>query len=123
MIDHVSLPVRNIVASKQFYEAAFKPLGYKIAFGDEAKKFIAFDIGNDCLFEIFEADATNQEIGKSHVAFHVSSKNTIQDFYKAALQAGGTDNGEPGPRPQYTENYHACLIKDPGGYNIKVMLK
>jgi catechol 2,3-dioxygenase-like lactoylglutathione lyase family enzyme len=57
-----------------------------------------------------------------HVAFRVNSKAEVDVFYRVALEAGGTDNGAPGPRPEYAVNYYACFVLDPDGYNIEAML-
>lgn len=123
MIDHVSIYVRNLLTSKRFYEAAFKTLGYTVSFGDpEGTKFFAFDIGNDCLFEIMQLEG-DLLAGPSHVAFRVANKDLVHRFYEAAIEAGGTCNGKPGPRPQYTDKYYACFIRDPDGYNIEVMMR
>ncbi len=45
----------------------------------------------------------------------------VQGFYKAALKVGGKDNGEPGPRPNYTKNYYACFVHDFDGHNIEAV--
>lgn len=119
MIDHVTFAVSDIARSKQFYEQAFAPLGYKIAFGDEGR-FWAFDIG-DGLFEIMQAE-TAAPLPHIHVAFRVRSKADVVEFHRAALAAGARDNGAPGPRPQYTPNYYACFVLDPDGNNIEAMI-
>jgi len=119
VIDHVTFAVSDIARSKQFYEQAFAPLGYKIAFGDEGR-FWAFDIG-DGLFEIMQAEAS-AALPRIHVAFRVGSKADVVEFHRAALAAGARDNGAPGPRPQYTPNYYACFVLDPDGNNIEAMI-
>lgn len=118
MIDHVTMAVSDIAKSKQFYEQAFKPLDYEISFGDEGS-FWAFDIGKG-LFEIYQSKE-NKELTHFHIAFRVSSRDKVHEFYEAAIAAGGRDNGKPGPRPQYTENYYACFVYDPDGNNIEVV--
>ena len=119
MIDHVTMAVSNLEKSKHFYEQAFRPLGYSVAFGEEGQ-FWAFDLGNGFLFEICSAE-TQQALTNFHIAFRVASPDKVQAFYQAALAAGATDNGAPGPRPQYTENYYACFILDPDGHNIEAV--
>lgn len=119
MIDHVTFAVSDVTKSKHFYEKAFAPLGYRIAFGDEGR-FWAFDIG-DGLFEIMQAEEKGP-LTRVHVAFRVKSKELVREFYAAALAAGAQDNGAPGPRPQYTPDYYACFVLDPDGYNIEAMI-
>lgn len=119
MIDHVTLAVRDVEKSKLFYEQAFLPLGYEVSFGEEGV-FWAFDVGKG-LFEISQPSATTKELTGFHVAFRVESRNKVQEFYVAALEAGARDNGAPGPRPEYTENYYACFVFDPDGHNIETV--
>ena len=119
MIDHVTLQVSDLAKSKLFYETAFAALGYRLAFG-EPGIFWAFDI-DDGLFEIMQAKQA-APLTRAHVAFRVKSRVDVDEFYRAALAAGGRDNGAPGPRPQYTPNYYACFVFDPDGYNIEAMI-
>lgn len=119
MIDHVSLKVQDLMQSKSFYERVLLSLGYRFAFEREAQ-VCAFDIGNHCLFEIVQYNGESP-ITSTHVAFRAKSKNEVTAFYDAALAAGATDNGAPGPRPQYTKNYFACFVLDLDGHNIEVM--
>jgi len=119
LIDHVTFAVADLAASRRFYEQAFAPLGYHVSFGEEGV-FWAFDIG-DGLFEIKQA-VTDAPLTRVHVAFRVASRALVDAFHAAALAVGGRDNGAPGPRPEYTENYYACFVLDPNGYNIEAMV-
>ena len=121
MIDHVTVSVGDLASSKRFYERAFVPLGYKLAFGKEGV-FWAFDIGNGILFEI-QRSATGQPPTRVHVAFRAKNRGEVDAFYKAALAAGARENGPPGLRPDYSESYYACFVLDPDGNNIEAMLK
>lgn len=122
MIDHITIATKDVEKSKAFYELAFRPLEYEVSFGEE-NLFWAFELDSKALFEIRAARDDEQPITSSHVAFRVASKNKVDDFYKAALDAGGKDNGEPGFRPQYSERYYACFVHDPDGHNIEAMLE
>lgn len=119
MIDHVTFAVGDLARSRQFYERAFAPLGYRIAFGEEGR-FWAFDIG-DGLFEIMQAEPS-APLPRIHVAFRVGSEAEVKEFHRAALAAGARDNGPPGPRPHYTPDYYACFVLDPDGNNIEAMI-
>lgn len=119
MIDHVGIKVKDVEKSKEFYEKALASLDHKIAFGKETV-FHAFDIGNKCLFEIMQNE-DGEVLTTTHIAFRGKNKEQVETFYKSALEAGATDNGKPGPRPDYTENYYACFVLDPDGHNIEVM--
>ena len=119
MIDHVTIYANELEKSKLFYEKAFKPLGYTLSFG-EGGVFWAFDIGNQALFEIAQYRGSTP-LTHAHIAFRAKDHSQVEAFYKAAMEAGARDNGPPGPRPQYTENYYASFVFDPSGHNIEAM--
>jgi catechol 2,3-dioxygenase-like lactoylglutathione lyase family enzyme len=56
-----------------------------------------------------------------HLAFSVATTGEVDAFHKAALAAGGTDNGTPGIRSEYSENYYAAFVHDPDGHNIEAV--
>ena len=115
MIDHVTISVSDLAKSKVFYEKILTPFLYQIVFGEESR-FWAFDIGNGALFEIAQYKADNK-ITSCHVAFRAKNREQVQQFYKAAIAAGGTCNGEPDLRPLYTATYYAAFILDPDGHS------
>lgn len=119
MIDHVTVPVKDLLTSKIFYEKALAPFNYPISFGGEGK-FWAFDIGNGALFEISQYNGSNR-LTSFHMAFRSKSREKVRQFYEAAIAAGGKCNGAPGLRPQYTKTYYAAFIIDPSGHNIEVV--
>lgn len=119
LIDHITIAVTDLEKSKLFYERAFQPLGYRLSFGKDGV-FWAFDVG-DSLFEIQLADS-KPPLTHLHVAFRAKSRAEVDAFYQAALDAGASDNGAPGLRPAYAENYYACFALDPDGYNIEAMI-
>ncbi len=119
MIDHITIEVSNLEKSKEFYEKAFEPLGYKISFGKKGI-FWAFDVG-DGLFEMQQSESKSP-LTRIHVAFRAKSREEVKKFYQAALNAGAKDNGTPGPRPEYTKKYYACFVLDPDWYNIEAMI-
>ena len=120
MIDHITVAVGDLQKSKLFHQIALAPLGYHLSFGKEGV-FWAFDVGSGSLFEIQRSDS-EPPLTRVHVAFRVNSKADVEAFYRAALEADGTDNGAPGPRPDYGANYYACFVLDPDGYNIEAMI-
>lgn len=120
MIDHITIPVSDVEASKAFYQTALKPLGYTVAFGEEGRLW-AFDIGDGGLFEIVK-NQDHRPITPSHFAFRARSKAEVDSFYKAALDAGARGNGKPGPRALYSEGYYASFVIDLDGYNVEVMI-
>ena len=118
MIDHVTLQVSDLAKSKLFYEKAFAALGYRVAFG-EPGIFWAFDI-DDGLFEIMQAKSTSP-LTRVHVALRVKSRTDVDEFHRAALAAGGRDNGAPGIRAHYHPNYYGAFVLDPDGHNIEAV--
>lgn len=119
MIDHVTISVNDLTKSKDFYEKVFIPFGYKVLFGKE-EIFWAFDIGNGALFEISQSK-DDHRLTSFHIAFRAKNQKQVQQFYEAALAAGGKCNGPPGLRPHYTESYYAAFVFDPDGHNIEAV--
>lgn len=117
MIDHISIPVHDYRRSKEFYSRALAPLGYTLLmeFGEEAAGFGA--AGNPD-FWIATGDSREQHV---HVAFQSQTREPVNAFYSAAMDAGGMDNGKPGLRSDYHPNYYAAFVKDPDGHNIEVV--
>jgi catechol 2,3-dioxygenase-like lactoylglutathione lyase family enzyme len=120
MIDHIGFPVADYAKSKRFYEKALTPLGYSLLMekteGDAPAS--GFGIGHKPDFWIGGTRGLN---GRLHVAFTVETRAIVDAFYKAAMDAGGKDNGPPGPRPQYHKNYYAAFVFDPDGHNIEAV--
>lgn len=116
MIEHVSIPVRDYEKAKAFYLAALKPLGYKLnmEFPPDAAGFME---GGHTSFWIARKDKDNDS---AHLAFLAKSEREVQDFYKAALGAGGKDNGAPGLR-DYSPGYYAAFVFDPDGNNVEAV--
>lgn len=117
MIDHTGIHVSDIEKAKGFYEKVLAPLGYtKIAEFPEWK-VAGFGEGSKADFWI-TADSSEQE---NHVAFAAKDKAAVDAFHAAGLAAGGTDNGKPGYRKEYTPGYYAAFVKDMDGHNIEVV--
>jgi catechol 2,3-dioxygenase-like lactoylglutathione lyase family enzyme len=116
-IDHVTATVSDFETGKGFYEAALKPLGYSLQmeFGGEAAGFGPPDKMPD--FWIGNQPGR----GASHVAFTAPDRATVDAFYEAAMGAGGKDNGPPGLREHYHENYYAAYVHDPDGNNVEAV--
>jgi len=117
MLDHVTLKVSGLARSKAFYDAALKPLGITHLY-NEAQTFAGYGISPKAFFWIGVSAAP---ITGAHVALAADNRATVDVFYKAALAAGATDNGKPGLRPHYHENYYAAFVLDPDGHNIEAV--
>lgn len=117
MIDHIEIPVSDLKLSRAFYERAFLPLGFNLSFGEEGR-FWAFNLAGKGLFEIYQAKGS---FTRMHVAFRVTTRDSVHEFYNAVMEAGAKDNGAPGPRPKYTPDYYACFVFDPDRHNIETV--
>jgi len=56
-----------------------------------------------------------------HLAFSAENRRQVDEFYRAALAAGGRDNGAPGLRPHYHANYYGAFVIDPDGHNVEAV--
>jgi catechol 2,3-dioxygenase-like lactoylglutathione lyase family enzyme len=122
MIDHVSVTVSDYAKSRAFYLQALAETGHsrlvELPAIDGRARSAGFCHADGSDFWINQGDAIGPSI---HIAFRVSSRAAVDDFYRAAIAAGGTDNGAPGLRPQYHQNYYGAYVLDPDGHNIEAV--
>ncbi|MRX49046.1 VOC family protein [Paracoccus sp. S-4012] len=116
LIDHIQLIVRDLAASRRFYEAVLGALGVPIG-GTEADYFWADEL---FVSTADSAAAAGQLTGRHHLAFQARDREMVEAFHKAGLAAGGIDNGPPGERP-YHPGYYAAFLLDPDGNNIEAV--
>jgi len=116
MIDHVKLFATDPARSRAFYEQALKPLGYRVML--EPAPGV---VGLGATRPDFWIQPAAEQPTLCHLAFRVDTEQEVQAFYAAALVAGGTDNGEPGPRPHYHQNYYGAFVLDPDGNNVEAV--
>jgi catechol 2,3-dioxygenase-like lactoylglutathione lyase family enzyme len=116
LIDHLQLVVRDLAASRRFYQAVFDTLGIPIA-GEGDTYFWA----DELFISTADSEAAAGELtGRHHLAFQARDRAAVDAFHTAALAAGGKDNGTPGERP-YHPGYYAAFAIDPDGNNIEVV--
>ncbi|HYM35449.1 MAG TPA: VOC family protein [Steroidobacteraceae bacterium] len=123
MIDHTGVAVSNFAASKKFYTQALAPLGYSLL--AEFPKSVTgstdvagFGVAPKPDFWI-GGDTPNQP--PIHIAFRAANRAVVQQFHKAALAAGGKDNGAPGVRAHYHPNYYGAFVLDLDGHNVEAV--
>jgi catechol 2,3-dioxygenase-like lactoylglutathione lyase family enzyme len=123
MIDHTGVSVSDIARSTEFYTKALSAIGYALLL-----EFPASVTGHTDVAGFGEPQKADFWISKGvpnnppiHVAFRVSSRAQVDAFYKAAMAAGGRDNGAPGTRPHYHEHYYGAFVLDPDGHNIEAV--
>ena len=118
MFDHVKIGVSDYAASKAFFLAALEPLG--VTAGGEGPPAYGVELcskatGSLCIFQ------TDEKPAHLHLAFIAARREQVDAFHRAALGAGGRDNGAPGLRPHYHANYYAAFVIGPDGHNIEVV--
>ena len=123
MLDHITIHVSDFARSRAFYQSALAALGYVprktfetdmgFGAGDPAD---ADNPGGE--FWIHEGTPCTPRV---HVAFRARSRDEVDAFHRAALAAGGRDNGPPGLRPHYHPNYYGAFVLDPDGHNIEAV--
>jgi catechol 2,3-dioxygenase-like lactoylglutathione lyase family enzyme len=123
MLDHLGIRVSDFGRSNAFYKKALAPLSITVI-----KELTPADTGADghtgfgrdgkAFFWIGDGDNPSRSV---HIAFSASSRAVVEAFYRAALEAGGKDNGAPGLRPQYHANYFGAFVLDPDGNNVEAV--
>ena len=111
LIDHVHLRVADLDASKRFYRAVFEAIGRLDAYVEDAHHFHADELW---------VDRADGPVSRVHLAFQAPDRATVQAFHRAALAAGGRDNGGPGER-SYHRGYYGAFVLDPDGNNIEAV--
>jgi len=122
MLDHAGFPVSDYQWSKAFYEKALAPLGYvlvmEVAQTENDSPAAGFGANGKPDFWIGGEGALNRPI---HIAIAAKDRTAVDAFYRAAIAAGGKDNGAPGLRPHYHANYYGAFVLDPDGHNIEAV--
>ena len=116
ILDHVGFGVSDANKSKEFYSKALAPLGIAVVM--EAEGWIGMGRDGRPQFWFGEAGRSARPI---HLAFTARNREEVRAFYAAALEAGGKDNGAPGPRPHYHPDYYGAFVLDPDGHNIEAV--
>jgi len=122
MLDHITFGVADFASAIAFYDQALAPLGITRLMSVTAEQSggAAFAGYGDTrpFFWVGGGDASG---GQLHFAFNAADRPTVDAFYKAALAAGGRDNGAPGARPHYHADYYGAFVLDPEGRNIEAV--
>jgi len=116
VFDHVVFGVSDYAASKAFYLQALAPLGAAVVLEGPLGLEISAD-GKTSLC----IGPSDERPAHLHLAFRAENRQQVEAFYRAALAAGGKDNGAPGLRPKYHANYYAAFVIGPDGHNIEAV--
>jgi catechol 2,3-dioxygenase-like lactoylglutathione lyase family enzyme len=130
MLDHMTFRVKDIAQTKAFYEAALKPLGYRLAYeGFHGSNMLGFACPDAQQpdgekLDTWFVDGPSPHGGPAvtsgcHLCWQANDRAAVDAFYKAAIEAGGKDNGPPGLRPHYHAHYYGAFVIDLEGNNIE----
>jgi catechol 2,3-dioxygenase-like lactoylglutathione lyase family enzyme len=117
MLDHVTFGVADLDRSRAFYDRALAPLGIERLYAD-GENYSGYGVRPKAFFRI---GRRAEVLTGAHVAFAAPDRGTVCAFYRAAIAAGGRDNGAPGLRPQYAPTYYGAFVLDPDGHNIEAV--
>lgn len=117
MLDHIQITVKNVAASKRFYASALAPLGLTVQYDQDPVVGIGSQEARIPALWLNQGDAQ----GTAHVALAAPNRAAVDAFHRAALSAGGRDNGAPGLRPDYHATYYAAFVIDPDGNNLEAV--
>jgi catechol 2,3-dioxygenase-like lactoylglutathione lyase family enzyme len=123
MLDHIGLRVTDIERARAFYNQALAPLGVGIVMEVSAEEtgagaYLGYGEGLKPYFWLGEDRKATELL---HVAFAADTRAKVDAFYKAAMAAGGRDNGPPGVRTLYHPTYYGAFVLDPDGHNIEAV--
>jgi catechol 2,3-dioxygenase-like lactoylglutathione lyase family enzyme len=118
MISHISIGVRDLSKAGTFYDAALAPLGYKrlydsaegLGYGAESPELWVLKV---------ERPVADDAASGLHFCLNAPDREGVNRFHAAALKSGARDNGKPGLRKDYGDNYYAAFVVDPEGYRIE----
>jgi len=122
MIDHIGIPVTDIEKARAFYDKALAPLGLRRMkdLGVEDVGHLASGYGDGTRYYFW---IDNKPMLKLHFAFVAKTRAAVDDFYKAAIAAGGKDHGAPGLRPHYHKDYYGAFVIDADGHNVEAVCR
>ncbi len=118
MLNHVSIGVKDLARARHFYDAAMAPLGYKCLY--ESAEALGYGAKAPVMWLLpSKSPVPADKASGLHFCFDAARRADVDGFHAAALKAGGHDNGKPGLRPDYGDNYYAAFVIDPDGYRLE----
>ncbi|WP_369968890.1 VOC family protein [Stenotrophomonas rhizophila] len=123
MLDHIGIRCTDFTRSLSFFQQALAPLGITVVMQVSAEQTGDHDhagFGRTGKPDFWIGNAPGAH-GGVHVAFSADNREAVDAFHRAALAAGGQDNGAPGIREYYHPNYYGAFVLDPDGNNIEAV--
>jgi catechol 2,3-dioxygenase-like lactoylglutathione lyase family enzyme len=122
MLHHVSVGVSDVANAAEFYDAVLGALGYK-----RTAQFLPYAIGygegtSEFWIQLPADQGSPSPANGAHIGFSARSREAVHRFHETALENGGTDNGAPGPRPDYGPDYYGAFVRDPFGNKLEATL-
>jgi catechol 2,3-dioxygenase-like lactoylglutathione lyase family enzyme len=120
MLHHVSVGSNDIARARAFYDPVLAVLGLRVLAEDRGSA----DYGaSDIVFSVeTPVDGRPATTGNGvHIAFHALDRGTVEAFHRTGLALGGRDDGAPGLRPEYDDNYYGAFLRDPDGNKIEAV--
>ena len=122
MLHHVSIGVAGVERAAEFYDAVLGALGYK-----RTAQYLPYGIGygegvSEFWIQLPHDNNAASAGNGAHFGFAAKNKEAVHRFHETALANGGTDDGPPGPRPQYGPDYYGAFVIDPFGNKIEATL-
>jgi catechol 2,3-dioxygenase-like lactoylglutathione lyase family enzyme len=114
VFDHVTIRVSERGASERFYETVLRTLGIERT--DSGQDFTEWDD-----FSLSQADDEDPVTRRLHMAFVAASREDVDEFWRVGTEAGYAEDGAPGPRPQYREDYYGAFLLDPDGNSVEAV--
>jgi catechol 2,3-dioxygenase-like lactoylglutathione lyase family enzyme len=114
VFDHVTIRVTDRAASERFYDTVLAPLGI-----DRTYQTGTFSEWRD--FSLTPCDDEHPPTTGLHVGFAAPSQEQVDDFWRTGTEAGYTDDGAPGPRPEYRDDYYGAFLLDPDGNSTEAV--
>ncbi|MEM6926915.1 MAG: VOC family protein [Myxococcota bacterium] len=121
MLSHLSLGIRELARSRDFYDAVLAALGFERVWTGERGLGYGADGREPLNLFVVAPDADPSSGAAFHLAFRAPDRASVDAFHLAALANGGTDAGAPGPRPQYSATYYAAFVLDPDGHKLEAV--
>ena len=118
MFDHVKFGVSDYAASKAFFLKALEPLGVAVVAEGAPSYGVELSAGGKASLVLYQTD---EKPAPLHLAFTAEYRQQVEAFYRAAMEAGGKDNGAPDLCPEYHASYYAAFVIDPDGHNIEAV--
>jgi catechol 2,3-dioxygenase-like lactoylglutathione lyase family enzyme len=116
MLDHIAIGVTNLLEAKQFLLKALQPLEVSVAMEGP----YGVGMGQNMKPSLWLSES-KEPPAHLHIAFTAASRQQVDEFYRAAMAAGGKDNGAPGLRPHYHANYYGAFVIGPDGHNFEAV--